>query len=498
MQAEHQFHPDPKLVVVVEDDPLQAKRMMFLVEKLGYDVIWHESGENALDELSKGLMPVTVLLDLIMPGIGGLETLKHIREMDPDLPVVITSAQESVTIAVECMRAGAYDYLVKPFQEEELQLALRNAVDKRKMTLELAELREKVRKASSFDRLIGRSEEMRKVFHLLERTLYNDINVLILGESGTGKELVAKAIHHYGTRGAKPFVVVNCAAIPRELVESELFGHEKGAFTGAIQRKLGKFELANTGTIFLDEIGDLEFSTQAKLLRVLQEREFERVGGTNQIPVDVRFVCATKRDLQGMVDDGKFREDLFYRINAFTMSLPPLKERAGDIELLARHLLDKHSQNLGRKDLEGFGIRSLELLEANPWPGNVRQLENAICRAIVLADSKFIEPYDFPADVQTHSPFTIEAPPVVSLGYAAKDDEEVEAHQEDLQVEAIEDFPAFTSPDEMPSLEDLKEWAVRNAYRVCNGNISLAAKKLGLGRATFYRMMDKFELEDKE
>jgi two-component system, NtrC family, response regulator AtoC len=489
-------------VFLVEDDPFLAKNQKLRLNRAGFSCEIFGSGEDCLQALDSGMLPHVMVLDLIMPGIGGLETLKRIRRFDPNLPVIVVSGQDKVSTAIETIREGAYDYLIKPVSEEPLTATVRHAVNQRKVSLELARLRREVRRAYTFDRLIGASEPMRKVFKLIERTLTNDIAVLILGESGTGKELVARAIHYNGTRADKPMVIVNCAAIPRELVESELFGHEKGSFTGAVDRKIGKFEQANGGTLFLDEIGELELAVQAKLLRALQEREIERVGGNKTIQVDVRLVCATQRNLDKEVREGRFREDLYYRINPYPITMPPLRTRGNDINLLCGHFLDKHVKSLGRDDLRGYSPATLEAMQKFEWPGNVRQLENVVTRAMVLAERDVITLNDVSDEIRAKAPagaveVEIEAVQtddyeenVLDVAPIARPHAESSAaavHQHDSIV-----WPTFDNSDDVPTLEEVKGWITKQAYEACNYNISLTAKKLGLGRATLYRQLEKF------
>ena len=485
-------------VLIVEDDKFLAERIKLTLVRNGYDVQINEDGESTLERISDGFRPSAVLLDLIMPGIGGLETLKQLRQMDPSLPVIIISAQERVSTALEALREGAYDYLVKPVEDEVLSPVLRHAVNHRKMALELERLRAEVHNAFAFDRLIGRSQPMKRVFRFIERTLFNDITVLILGESGTGKELVAGAIHYNGSRAQKPFVVVNCAAIPRELVESELFGHEKGAFTGAVQRKIGKFELAEAGTLFLDEVGELELCVQAKLLRALQEREIERVGGAETIPVDVRLVVATQRDLEEEVAAGRFREDLFYRVNAFPLPLPPLRDRIDDIEIIANHFLEKHAKHLGRTDLCGFTLSVMKALHDYNWPGNVRQLENIISRAMVLADTDHVRLRDLPEDIRAGVSEEDLDDLLEETAFAGEGSEvKVKAENDNIADNAPQSelMLQYRSPEEAPTLEEVKAWAIQEAYEACNHNISMTAKQLGLGRATLYRLIEKYGID---
>ncbi|MCB2213055.1 sigma-54 dependent transcriptional regulator [bacterium] len=489
-------------IFLVEDDPFLAKNQKLRLNRAGFSCEIFGSGEECLSAVDQGMLPHVVVLDLIMPGIGGLETLKRIRKFDSNLPVIVVSGQDKVSTAIETIREGAYDYLIKPVGEEGLTATVRHAVSQRQVSLELTRLRREVRQAYTFDKLIGRSEPMRKVFKLIERTLTNDIAVLILGESGTGKELVARAIHYNGTRSDKALVTVNCAAIPRELVESELFGHEKGSFTGAIDRKIGKFEQANGGTLFLDEIGELDQSVQAKLLRALQEREIERVGGNKTIQVDVRLVCATQRNLEKEVREGRFREDLYYRINPYPIHMPQLNKRGDDIALLCGHFLDKHAKPLGREDLRGFSPATLEAMQKYEWPGNVRQLENVITRAMVLAEKDVITLNDVAEDIRAKAP--AEAVEMEMAVVETEDyDEDVldvapihrpesEASAAAVQYKPSSAWPTYDSADDVPTLEEVKAWITKQAYEACNHNISLTAKKLGLGRATLYRQLEKY------
>ncbi|HSL87702.1 MAG TPA: sigma-54 dependent transcriptional regulator, partial [Ignavibacteriaceae bacterium] len=362
---------------------------------------------------------------------------------------------------------GAYDYFTKPIDQQKLELSIKNAIKSYDLTKELQNLRENVKQEYSFDNIISADGRMQDVFKLVSKVLTNDITVLIYGESGTGKELIARAIHYNGIRKDKPFVVVNCASIPRELLESELFGHEKGSFTGAHQRKLGKFELARGGTIFLDEVGELEMLLQAKLLRVIQQKEFERVGGTELIKTDVRIISATNRDLKHAVENKEFREDLFYRLNSFPIFVPPLRSRRGDILILAEHFIKKFSEKLG-KEIKGFSKRALKIFYEYNWPGNVREVENTIERCIIITESDMIDVDDLPAHLRT-----------------AENSNSVEVTS-----------PLFGDETIIP-FEKLKEEAIRHALKVTGGNIVEAAKKLKLGRATIYRLMDKYQIENR-
>lgn len=485
----------PLLPVLVVDDDIQIAQLHArTLRTVGLEAHLCQSGEEALAYLNEHPESAAVLLDLMMPGIGGLETLRQLHAHEPHLPVIVVSGQDKVSVAIEAIREGAYDYLIKPVSEETLTTVVKHAVAHHRVSSELARLRREIRNNHSFDRMVARSGSMRKVFSLIEKTLHNDITVLILGESGTGKELVARAVHFNSLRSEKPFVAVNCAAIPRELVESELFGHERGSFTGAVQQRIGRFEQANGGTLFLDEIGELDLAVQAKLLRALQEREIDRVGGTRPIPVDVRLVCATQRNLEDEVANGTFREDLFYRVNAYPIDLPPLRDREEDVELLVAHFIDRQSHHLGRKEIVGITHEALSALKAFDWPGNVRQLENVIGRAVVLAEDSIIRASDLPESIselagsEESDVFLVKVP----NGESAEFDTIVPSSDSVQQTNG--GLPKFHSTDDIPTLDEIKAWAIRQAYNACEGNISLAAKKLGLGRATFYRLLKKYDI----
>jgi two-component system response regulator AtoC len=377
------------------------------------------------------------------------------------------SAQGSIEIAVESLRYGAYDYFPKPIDQQKLELAIKNAIRNYDLTKELQNLKENVRKEYSFDNIITADGKMQDVFKLVSKVLDNDISVLIYGESGTGKELIARAIHYNGKRKDKPFVPVNCASIPRELLESELFGHEKGSFTGAHQRKLGKFEYAKDGTIFLDEVGELEMLLQAKLLRVIQQREFERVGGTEIIKTNVRIISATNRDLKAAVEDKAFREDLYYRLNSFPINIPPLRQRRSDILVLAEHFVEEFNRKLG-KNIKGFTKKALKLIYEYDWPGNIREMENTIERSMIITEKDVIDIDDLPQHIR------------------AADKSGMLDHQGSL----------FTDDNIVP-FEKIKEEAIRHALKVTKGNIVEAAKRLQLGRATIYRLMEKYSIENR-
>ena len=374
----------PLRVLVIDDDPGLRDYLEALAASRGYQVFTAATGEDALESLDQ-TRPDLVTLDLVLPGMDGLETLGQLQGRLPNVPVVMLSGHGQARSIVEAMKLGAADFLRKPFEVEELEFAFQKALEKRALRKEVAELRGRVRSESELLMLCGDDPKMHEVREIIEQVADTDITVLVRGESGTGKELVARALHRLSTRTDRPFVKVNCAALPSELLESELFGFEKGAFTGAQRRKLGKFEYANHGTIFLDEISELHPSLQAKLLQVLQDGEFSRLGGESDVRVDARVIAATNRNLETAVSDGSFREDLFYRLNVVTVQLPPLRDRKDAIPLLVGHFLDMYNRQYG-KDLKHLSQATLEVFHKHQWPGNVRELENMVKRMVVLGN----------------------------------------------------------------------------------------------------------------
>ena len=381
-------------ILVVDDDANVRGVITAYLELANYEVSAARDGEEALGMLDCSTFDA-VLTDLKMPGMDGVSLLKAIRELQFDMVGIIVTGFASVETAVLAMKAGAFDYITKPINMDELLLTLRKGLEFKRLRKENLSLRKELKKKYSFEGIVGDSDAMQKVYSLIEKVADSDSTVLVLGESGTGKELVARTIHYNSSRSDKPLVPINCGAIPESLLESELFGHEKGAFTGAYSARAGRFELANCGTIFLDEIGDMSPSLQVKLLRVLQERQFERVGGTKTIKVDVRVITATNQDLEKAVVEKKFREDLYYRINVIPITVPPLRERVGDVPLLVNHFLDVFSRKKGKR-IEGISDEAMSLLLAYQWPGNVRELENLVERMIILKRDGVINVSDLP------------------------------------------------------------------------------------------------------
>lgn len=369
-------------LLLVDDEEAQRRMLAGYLEKQGFSIVEAESGERALDKYPSFFSPVAVV-DMKMPGMSGIELISKLREINPFVQIIVLTAFGSVETAVSAMKQGAFHYQTKPVELEELLLNLNKAADQHRLVTEHEILNETVRDRFGSGEIIGKSEAVQKVLELISLAAPGDSNILITGPSGTGKELAARAVHSRSNRKDKPFVPVNCAALPENLLESELFGHEKGAFTGAIKRKLGRFELANEGTIFLDEIGDMEMTTQAKLLRVIESREIERLGGEKAITLNVRLICATNKNLEEMVKENSFREDLYYRINVVGLKMPPLSNRGGDILILAEKFLRDFSERLGKK-IKGFRPDAASALVSYNWPGNVRELQNVIERAVVM------------------------------------------------------------------------------------------------------------------
>ncbi len=393
-------------ILIVDDDQGIQFLLGEVLRKRNYEVDSANSAEHAFEKIKKNNYSL-IILDVRLPGMSGIEAIKKLKkELDTTVPIIVMTAYGSRELALQAVQEGAYDLFAKPIKLEELLVVLQRALEKRQLQMEVKQLEESLGKKYEYENIIGASGPMQEVFALVKKVASTDCSVIIYGESGTGKELIAQAIHTHSHRKDKPFVKLNCVAIPEGLLESELFGHEKGAFTGAISQKIGKFALANEGTIFLDEIGDMSLTTQAKILRVLQEKEFERVGGTKTIKVDARVVAATNKDLLKAVEERTFREDLFYRLNVVPIYLPPLRERKGDIPLLAEHFLKEELEKL-KKHTVGITQDALELLMEYPWPGNVRELKNCIERAAVIVEGGFITKECLPVYITTHEGATL-------------------------------------------------------------------------------------------
>ena len=388
------FIPQNAPVVVVDDDPSVCDALLLLLRIDGFEAASFGDGESFFESLTSST-PSCVILDLQLPGRSGLAVLKQLSDMHFAPPVFVISGQSDIPMAVEAMKAGAFDFLTKPVRLAELQVYVDKALESHEMLVEVQELKDRLKNFQKKNMIVGKSQAMRDIITQMEQIAPSTATVLITGETGTGKEMIAEVIHALSPRSSQPIIKVNCGALPESLLESELFGHVKGSFTGAYKDHQGRFESANGGTLFLDEIGEMSPSAQVRLLRVLQEGEFERVGSSHPVQVDVRVIAATNRDLHKMVREGKFRRDLLYRINVFNLRLPPLRERRGDIPLLAQHFIEKYAQKNG-KNVRGLGQYAYEALENYDWPGNVRELENVIEHGVILARSDLIRLGDLP------------------------------------------------------------------------------------------------------
>ncbi|MEM0985010.1 MAG: sigma-54 dependent transcriptional regulator [Pseudomonadota bacterium] len=470
-----------KTVLVVDDDPTQRRLLQAAVEKAGFACRTAPDGESgfAMAADAKDGIDV-VLLDLVMPGLSGMETLERLMERRPDLPVVVLTATGGIDTVVQSMRGGAVDFFVKPVSPERVIVSIRNALKMSSLTGEVKRLVKKAEGGMAFDDMIAAAPAMRQVVRLGERAAASDIPVLILGESGVGKEVIAQCIQGASDRSGKPFVTVNCGAIPENLVESILFGHEKGAFTGAVSKSLGKFVEADGGTLFLDEVGELPLDIQVKLLRALQEGEVDAVGSRRPTKVDVRIISATNRDMAQQVAEGTFREDLYYRLNVFPVEVPALRERIEDIPALTEHFINRFNASEGRK-IAGAASNTLKMLCAYDWPGNVRQLENAVFRSVVLCEGDLLQPEDFP-QISGQMPNLADLPaaPTVMATPSSSD---------------LSPVPIFEAGGDLRSLEDIERDLIQLAIEHYAGHMSEVSRKLGIGRSTLYRKVREYGLD---
>jgi DNA-binding NtrC family response regulator len=448
------------LVLAVDDEPGVLESYKVILEDT-CEVRTVMDGAAALKVLAHEDIRL-VILDLRLPDMEGLEVLLRIKEMDEYLGVIVVTAVGDVKTAVRAMQAGASEYLVKPFDIETLQAVVERTLERQALMKEVLYLRSEVEGYHPFVDIVGRDEKMLEIFELIERVSDSDATVLVTGESGTGKELIARALHQRSHRALRPFVAINCTAIPENLIESELFGHERGAFTGAVQRRIGKFELAHSGTLFLDEIGSMRLDMQTKLLRALQEREIERVGGERTIKVDVRVVAATNADLRELVKAKAFRDDLYYRLNVIPVYVPPLRARKGDIALLVQYFLEKYNRRFNRR-VRGFSLAAIEAMQAYDWPGNVRELENIVERLVVISKHESIQLRELPLDFQpSHSPLI----------------EQIEEDGYDLR-KAVQQFE--------------REY-IRRVLEKTHWNQTVAARMLGIHRNTLLGKIEQLDL----
>ncbi len=458
-------------VMIVDDDETVRDALRVFLESEGFEVVEAASAEKGLELLGSEGADL-LLLDIVMPGMSGLQMLKVLQERNITVPVIMITAFGSIESAVEAMKLGAYDYVTKPLNLEELLISIKRAIDVSRLRLENLWLKRQLRQKYHFSGLVGDSPKMQALFEMIEKVADTDSPVLITGESGTGKELVARTIHYCSNRADGPFVPINCAAIPRELFESELFGHEKGAFTGAVTSRTGRFELANNGTLFLDEISEMDLSLQAKLLRVVQEKEVERVGSAKRIKVNVRIIAATNQDLEKAVSEGRFREDLYWRLNVIPICLPPLRERKEDIPLLVSHFVKQISERLGRPPLE-FPPEVMDCLLNYNWPGNVRELENLVERLMILVRKRRVDIEDLPEKLRHLSETGDRA--------IGKVPQEVMVPADGVDLNRL--------------LEDMERRYILQALQRTGGNRSRAAALLGLNRTTLIEKMKKMGID---
>jgi DNA-binding NtrC family response regulator len=479
-----------KTVLVVDDDPTQRRLIQAVLEREGFAVAHAENGDQAITRLTAGGVADVILLDMVMPGISGQETLVEMRARGFNQPVIVVTATGGVDTIVQAMQAGAMDFFVKPAAPERILVSIRNALSIGALKGEVDRLKKHASGRTGFGDLIGASPAMTMVKRLGERAAKSSIPILITGESGVGKEVIARAVHGSSERAGKPFVAVNCGAIPENLVESILFGHEKGSFTGATDKHLGKFQEANGGTLFLDEVGELPLDIQVKLLRALQESEIDPVGGKRPIKVDVRIVSATNRDLSLAVKEGRFREDLYYRLNVFPIEAPALRERKEDVPALVDAFVRRFNVEEG-KSVVGATPETMGFLSAFDWPGNVRQLENAVYRAIVLADAPYLQPHDFPAISGVAPPPQAAEPPsaIVSSMLPSAGG---------LMPDLPQAVPVriLDERGHLRTLEEIERDLIQLAIEIYAGHMSEVARRLGIGRSTLYRKVREQGLED--
>jgi DNA-binding NtrC family response regulator len=455
-------------IMIVDDEAAVCKALDRFLTGLGYQVLTAPDGEEALSMLGEQVVDLA-LVDLVMPKMDGIELIHRMKRLHPDIVPIVLTGFGTITTAVEAMKGGAYHYLTKPFELDDIASLVAKALEHRNLKEENIELRRQVKERYRFENIVGTSDEMMEVFELVDKVADTDSTVLILGESGTGKELIARAIHYNSRRREKPLVTVNCAAIPEELLESELFGHTKGAFTGAVATKPGRFDAADHGTIFLDEIGDMSFKLQVKVLRVLQEQRFEPVGSTKTRQVDVRIITATNQDLEKAVKERRFREDLFYRLNVIPIHLPPLRDRISDIQLLVKHFIDKYATSSGHH-ISGISDEASTALTGYGWPGNVRELENIIERVVVLKSEGLVEMSDLPPKIRG-------AAPAVSRPDTVRASRDIEIPDKGMSFKR--------------AVADFESKLIMKALEKTGGNKNKAATLLQLNRTTLVEKIKK-------
>jgi DNA-binding NtrC family response regulator len=450
-------------ILVIDDEKSILDLLSVVFKKEGYKVETALSAKAALDFIANDDFDL-ILSDIKLPQMSGMKILKHIKDKDADLPVVMITAYGTIKQAVEALKMGALDYVVKPFNMEELKIIVAQGLEKRRIQAENVLLKKELKEKYGLESMVGKSKKMIEIYGLIEKIAGTDSTVLIFGESGTGKEIAARAIHHQSARREKSFVSINCGALPENLLESELFGHVKGSFTGAIANKKGMFEVAERGTLFLDEVGEMSPWTQVKLLRTLQDKKIRRVGGTDEIPVDVRIIAATNQDLKRRIEEGKFREDLFYRLNVISLEVPPLRNRKEDIPILINHFLEKYSAKMGRQT-KRIPPRIMKIFESYAWPGNVRELENTIERIIAIEDRETITESSLPEDLLSPQSDS-------DMDYELK--------------------PGF---DLNATIDEISRNFVQQALRRANGNLKETAELLGINYRSLRYLIEKLELK---
>ena len=475
-------------ILIVDDDPVQRRLLEAAAVRLGHDVVAVDNGRAALERLAgaDGARFNLMILDLVMPELDGMGVLERLPSLGRNLPVIVQTAHGGIDTVVGAMRAGAMDFVVKPMSAERIEVSIANALRLGALESELQRVRRVSTGTLGFRDIVTVSPAMERVVALAQRAAGSSIPILIEGESGVGKELIARAIQGSGERRAKPFVTVNCGALPGNLVESILFGHERGAFTGATEKHAGKFQEAHGGTLFLDEVGELPLEAQVKLLRALQEGEVDPVGGKRSVRVDFRLISATNRDLIALVKEGRFREDLYYRLNVFPIRVPPLRERREDIPELARHFLMRFAAGEKKPRLSAIAPEALAMLMGHPWPGNIRQLENAMFRAVVLADGPLLTAGEFPQlDAQRGLAEPPAAPPMAPASLPA-------------EPEAAPDLPIaiFDGAGDIRALEAIEADTIRLAITLYRGRMATVARKLGIGRSTLYRKLKELGIAE--
>jgi DNA-binding NtrC family response regulator len=493
------------LILIVDDEPVQRRLMQGLVEKLGYKTLCVEGGKAAMEALSgrNGSRISTIILDLVMPDMSGMEVLEAISHEKRRPPVIVQTAQGGVETAVNAMRAGAVDFVVKPASPERLKVSIQNALKLGALEGELKRIRKTSAGKLTIDEIISASPSMNSVKAIAQKAAKSNIPVLVEGESGVGKEMISRAIQGMSDRSSKSFVTVNCGALPENLVESILFGHEKGAFTGASEKHLGKFQEANGGTLFLDEVGELTLDMQVKLLRAIQEGEIDPVGASKPVKVDFRLISATNRNLEEEVREGNFREDLYYRLSVLPLTVPPLRERREDIPELLRHFVARIAAEEGRANIKGIDRETIDMLCTFDWPGNIRQLENAVFRAVVLCEGDELTANEFPqiaAQLNYELPI-VEAPQIDTPSVAqttTQDAGNSSLTQSEIQTAPQNTLNLLTHEDDIISLENAECEIIRFAIEKYNGSMSKIARKLGIGRSTLYRKLREYGLEDAE